>query len=58
MKNPRIINSLLDNDLYKFTQQWAIMQKFPCIKVKYKFYMRSVRILPDEFVNELKEHFN
>lgn len=58
MKNPRIINSLLDNDLYKFTQQWAIMQKFPCIKVKYKFYMRSVRILPDEFVNELKEQVN
>lgn len=51
---PRIINSLIDNDTYKFSMMWAVMQKFPSIRVKYKFYLRAERILPNGFVEELK----
>lgn len=42
--NGYIINSLLDNDLYAFTQQMAIMQQFPDTQVEYKFKCRNIGI--------------
>ena len=37
----RIIQSILDTDLYKFTMQQAVVKKFPCAKVRYKLIVRS-----------------
>jgi nicotinate phosphoribosyltransferase len=36
-----IINSLLDNDFYSFTQQNAILHQFPSVSVEYKFKCRN-----------------
>jgi nicotinate phosphoribosyltransferase len=36
-----MINSILDNDLYKFTMQWAVHRSYPGVKVKYVFTNRS-----------------
>jgi len=33
--------SILDNDLYKFTMMWAVMQHFPDAKVRYEFVLRD-----------------
>jgi nicotinic acid phosphoribosyltransferase len=32
--------SILDNDSYKFTMMWAVMQHFPEAKVRYEFVNR------------------
>ena len=36
-----IIKSILDNDLYKFTQQQAVLERFPDVDVSYRFTNRS-----------------
>lgn len=36
-----IINSLLENDLYSFTQQQAILHQFPDVEVEYQFRCRN-----------------
>lgn len=40
-KNYIVLASLLDNDLYKFTQQQAVYLQYPSAKVKYKFTNRD-----------------
>lgn len=40
-KKPSIINSLLDNDYYKFTMMQAVLHKLPNTEVEYKFIVRS-----------------
>ena len=35
-----IIASILDNDLYKFTQQWAVLKQYPTVEVEYAFNNR------------------
>ena len=45
----QIITSLLDNDLYKFTMQYAVMKKFPDLKVKYAFNDRNNQVYPQGF---------
>lgn len=51
-----IINSILDNDLYKFTMMNAVIQHFPRAFVKYKFIERTnVLKFPEGFDVELKE---
>jgi len=51
-----IINSILDNDLYKFTMMNAVIQHFPRAFVKYKFIERTSTLeFPIGFDNELKE---
>jgi nicotinate phosphoribosyltransferase len=37
-----IINSLLDNDIYKFYMQQAVYHQFPSIEVEYEFKCRSI----------------
>lgn len=36
-----IINSLLDNDLYKYTMQQAVLHQFPDAQAEYQFVLRS-----------------
>jgi len=51
-----IINSILDNDLYKFTMMNAVIQHFPRAFVKYKFIERTKTLeFPIGFADELKE---
>jgi len=50
-----MINSMLDDDLYKFTMQWAIMNKFPNEHVEYTFFNRGDQKMPDNFSENLKK---
>ena len=54
MNSPeRIITSILDNDLYKFTMQYAVIKKYPDLKVKYKFHDRNTFNYPKGFDKEV-----
>jgi nicotinate phosphoribosyltransferase len=48
-------NSLLYNDLYKFTMMWAVINKSPDSKVRYKFFDRNNTIYPKGFAKELRK---
>ena len=50
-----MISSILDNDLYKFTMQNAIINLFPRSKVIYKFINRGKTKFPPGFGEELKK---
>jgi len=41
--------SILFNDLYKFTMQWAVIKLYPTVKVKYTFFDRNDLEYPDGF---------
>lgn len=49
-----MITSLLDNDLYKFTMQNAVVKLYPQSKVKYKFINRGDEVFPDGFAKLLR----
>jgi len=49
-----ILKSLLDSDLYKFTQQNAVMQHFPFAKVRYEFINRGGTQFPSGFAEKLR----
>jgi nicotinate phosphoribosyltransferase len=53
-----MIKSLLDNDLYKFTMQNAVMKLYPHSKVKYLFFDRGENIFPNGFAKKLRERIN
>ena len=53
-----MIKSLLDNDLYKFTMQNAVMKLYPHSKVKYRFFDRGENIFPNGFAKKLRERIN
>lgn len=46
--------SILDNDLYKFSMQYAVIKKFPKALVKYQFFNRNNTKFPEGFGEELK----
>lgn len=48
-----IISSLLDTDLYKLTMQYAVLQKFPDLEVRYKFTDRNKTVYPKGFAQDL-----
>ena len=50
-----MIISLLDNDLYKFTMQNAVIKRFPRAKVRYEFINRGETVFPDGFAERLRE---
>lgn len=52
--NP-VIFSMLDNDLYKFTMQQAVLELFPSVKVSYRFKNRGIHKFPDSFVRLLND---
>ena len=50
-----IIRSILDNDLYKFTMQQAVVELFQREMVKYNFINRGKTIFPDGFALRLRQ---
>lgn len=49
-----MIHSILDNDLYKFTMQMAVLEKFPDTIVEYRFTNRGKQRFNENFVRELR----
>lgn len=49
-----IIRSILDTDLYKFTQQMAIAGQYPRVDVEYAFIDRGGTTFPDGFAVRLR----
>jgi len=49
-----MIESILDNDLYKFTMQHAVIKNFPRAKVRYEFINRGKTKFPEGFAEELR----
>lgn len=52
------IKSILDNDLYKFTMQQAVLELFPKIRVTYRFKNRGQQRFNPHFVQRLRESIN
>lgn len=50
-----IINSLLDNDLYKFTTMYAIQKLYPDAFVRYRFIMRERQFFPEPIQQRINE---
>jgi len=50
-----LIKSILDNDLYKFTMQMAVVKKFPYAEVGYGFINRGGTQFPPNFAIELRK---
>lgn len=48
------LNSILDNDFYKFTMQNAVVKLFPTQTVKYEFINRGKHHFPNGFDKELR----
>lgn len=48
-----MIQSILDDDLYKFTMCQAVISKFPTLKVRYKFTDRNDLVYPEGFSTKL-----
>jgi nicotinate phosphoribosyltransferase len=53
-----IITSILDNDLYKFSMQHAVIKLFPRAKVRYTFILRSKVDFPENFAKLLRNEIN
>lgn len=49
-----MIRSILDNDLYKFTMQMAVLELFPDAVTEYRFINRGTQRFTEDFVRELK----
>lgn len=50
-----IINSLLDNDFYKFTMMQAVLHQYPEVDAEYTFYCRTSGIDFSAHINEIRE---
>ena len=53
-----MIQSILDNDLYKFTMQQAVHMLYPRVDVEYIFINRSNTPFPDGFAEKLQIEVN
>ena len=53
-----MIKSILDNDLYKFTMQHAVINLFPRAKVRYTFINRGKTIFPEGFAEKLRKYIS
>lgn len=49
-----MIESILDNDLYKFTMQLAVLELFPKAEAEYRFINRGAQRFSTEFVEVLR----
>lgn len=49
------LNSILDNDFYKFTMQHGVFKLFPRAKVRYSFINRGKHTFPPGFAEALRE---
>ncbi|WDF67866.1 nicotinate phosphoribosyltransferase [Sphingobacterium oryzagri] len=52
------LSSILDNDFYKFTMQFAVSKLFPKAQAKYEFINRGKHAFPAGFDKRLKEAIN
>src|SRR5690606_27383688 len=52
------LNSVLDNDFYKFTMQHAVFKLFPKAKAKYEFINRGNHHFPSGFADALRASVN
>lgn len=50
-----MIDSMLDNDLYKFTMQQVVHALFPRAEVQYEFTNRGKRKFPENFHIRLRQ---
>lgn len=53
-----MIKSIIDNDLYKFTMQNAVMTIFPRAKVRFQFINRGKTPFPDGFGEQLRKEIS
>lgn len=53
-----MIESILDNDLYKFTMQLAVLELFPKAEAEYRFINRGAQRFSTQFVEELRRVIN
>jgi len=53
-----VIESILDNDLYKFTMQLAVLELFPKAEAEYRFINRGAQRFSTQFVEELRRVIN
>ncbi len=53
-----MIQSILDNDFYKFTMQNCVVKKFPRAKARYQFINRGGTQFPSGFDVDLQRHIN
>lgn len=49
-----MIKSILDNDLYKFTMQMAVLELFPKAEAEYRFINRGSQRFSEEFAGALR----
>ncbi|MBN2109587.1 MAG: nicotinate phosphoribosyltransferase [Methanosarcinaceae archaeon] len=49
-----MIHSILDDDLYKFTMQMAVLEIFPDVVAEYRFTNRGTQRFNEDFVRELR----
>ena len=49
----KMLHSMLDNDLYKFTMQQAVLHHYPDAKATYRFINRGAQKFNENFLNEL-----
>lgn len=54
MKSEPIIQSVLDTDLYKLTQGYAVAKRYPRARVQYKFFNRGKTPFPKGFAAALR----
>src|SRR5690606_41238230 len=50
--------SILDNDFYKFTMQYAVVKLYPDTLAKYEFINRGAHEFPPGFAEALKERIS
>lgn len=49
-----MIESILDNDLYKFTMQQAVLRRYPRAEAKYRFINRGNTLFPPGMAGQLR----
>lgn len=52
------LHSILDNDFYKFTMQYAVVKLFPKAQARYQFINRGQHQYPEGFGDKLREAIN
>ena len=53
-----IITHFTDNDLYTFTCQYYILEKYPRAEVEYTFFDRNAQVYPEGFAELLREQID
>ncbi len=53
-----IINSLLDNDFYKFTMMQGVLHHFPDVDVEYSFSCRTEDVNISKYIDEIDEELS